>query len=108
MDIRKFFGVTPVAKKSTNEKDKKENIKSPHGGPTRKKSNDKKLKSPVSDEELKKKQLSNKKKRIIYDSDSEEDTPPVKKSKRPQEISPPISKPLKVKKPDPVDFVSDT
>lgn len=108
MDIRKFFGVAPVAKKSTNEKDKKETVKSSHGA-THKKSKDIKLKSPGSDEELKKKkQQSNKKKRIIYDSDSEEDTPPVKKSKRPQEISPPISRPLKVKKPDPVDYVSDT
>lgn len=108
MDIRKFFGVAPVAKKSTNEKDKKETLKSSHGA-THKKSKDIKLKSPGSDEELKKKkQQSNKKKRIIYDSDSEEDTPPVKKSKRPQEISPPISRPLKVKKPDPVDYVSDT
>lgn len=107
MDIRKFFGVTPVAKKSTNEKDKKENSKSSHGA-THKKSKASKLKSPGSDEDMKKKQQSNKKKRIIYDSDSEEDTPPVKKSKRPQEISPPISKPLKVKKPDPVDYVSDT
>ncbi|KAG9479618.1 hypothetical protein GDO78_011574 [Eleutherodactylus coqui] len=108
MDIRKFFGVSPVAKKSANEKDKKENIKSSQGVTTHKKSKDKKLKSPGTDEELKKKQQSNKKKRIIYDSDSEEDIPPVKKSKRPQEVSPPISKPLKIKKPDPVDYVSDT
>ncbi|XP_075715332.1 replication factor C subunit 1 isoform X2 [Rhinoderma darwinii] len=107
-DIRKFFGVTPVAKKSANEKDKKENPKSTHGAATLKKSKDNKLKSPGSDDELKRKQQSNKKKRIIYDSDSEEDTPPVKKSKKPKEISPPITKPLKVKKPDPVDYVSDT
>ncbi|XP_075050897.1 replication factor C subunit 1 isoform X2 [Mixophyes fleayi] len=40
--------------------------------------------------------------------DSEEDTPPVKKSKRPQNASPPLAKPLKIKKPDPVDYVSDT
>ncbi|KAG8591697.1 hypothetical protein GDO81_000269 [Engystomops pustulosus] len=106
MDIRKFFGVTP-AKKPTNEKDKKENNKTSHGVTTQKKTKDHKLKSPGSDEKGKKQQ-SNKKKRIIYDSDSEEDTPPVKKSKRPQEESPPISKPLKVKKPDPVDYVSDT
>ncbi|XP_069833636.1 replication factor C subunit 1 isoform X3 [Dendropsophus ebraccatus] len=108
MDIRRFFGATPVTKKATNEKDKKENVKSSHGGTTHKKSKDSKLKSPGSDEELKKKQQSNKKKRIIYDSDSEDDTPPVKKSKRPQEVSPPITKPLKIKKPDPVDYVSDT
>ncbi|XP_073502084.1 replication factor C subunit 1 isoform X2 [Phyllobates terribilis] len=105
-DIRKFFGVTPVAKKSTNEKDKKENVKSSHGATTHKKSKD--SKSSSSDDQLKKKQQSNKKKRIIYDSDSEEDTPVVKRSKRPREVSPPIFKPLKVKKPDPVDFVSDT
>ncbi|XP_044154267.1 replication factor C subunit 1 isoform X1 [Bufo gargarizans] len=106
-DIRRFFNATPVAKKSVNEKDKKENLKSTHGVASQKKSKDRKLKSPVSDEELKKQQ-SNKKKRIIYDSDSEEDTPPLKKSKKPREVSPPISKPLKIKKPDPVDYVSDT
>ncbi|KAM3939842.1 replication factor C subunit 1 isoform 2-T2 [Leptodactylus fuscus] len=107
-DIRKFFGVTPVSKKPTNEKEKKENIKSSHGAATQKKSKDSKLKSPGSDDGLRNKQQSNKKKRIIYDSDSEDDTPPVKKTKKPQEILPPISKPLKVKKPDPVDYVSDT
>ncbi|KAM4049422.1 replication factor C subunit 1 [Anomaloglossus baeobatrachus] len=108
MDIRKFFGATPVAKKSANEKDKKEHVKSPHAAGTRKKSKDSKLKSPSSDDHLKKRPQSNKKKRIIYDSDSEEDTPIVKRSKKPQEASPPTLKPLKVKKPDPVDFVSDT
>ncbi|XP_069600697.1 replication factor C subunit 1 isoform X2 [Ranitomeya imitator] len=108
MDIRKFFGVSPVAKKSGNEKDKKENVKSSHGASTHKKSKD--SKSSSSDDQLKKQkqQQSNKKKRIIYDSDSEEDTPVVKRSKKTLEVSTPILKPLKVKKPDPVDFVSDT
>ncbi|CAJ0963740.1 unnamed protein product, partial [Ranitomeya imitator] len=107
-DIRKFFGVSPVAKKSGNEKDKKENVKSSHGASTHKKSKD--SKSSSSDDQLKKQkqQQSNKKKRIIYDSDSEEDTPVVKRSKKTLEVSTPILKPLKVKKPDPVDFVSDT
>lgn len=108
MDIRKFFGVTPVAKKTSYEKtDKKEKSKTSEEVTDRKRSKDK-LKSPVSDDDAKKKQQIKKKKRAIIDSDSEEDTPPPKKSKKPQEISPPTAKPLKIKKPDPVSYVSDT
>ncbi|XP_063778792.1 replication factor C subunit 1 isoform X3 [Pseudophryne corroboree] len=107
MDIRKFFNATAVGKKAVSEKDvKKEKIKSPDRVTGHKNSKDNKVKSPDSD--VKKKQQISKKKRTIYDSDSEEDTPPVKKSKRPPKASPPLTKPLKIKKPDPVDYVSDT
>ncbi|XP_040191058.1 replication factor C subunit 1 isoform X2 [Rana temporaria] len=119
MDIRRFFGVSPVAKKTSNEKidkkersnekiDKKARSKASDEVPERKRSKDK-LKSPASDDDARKKQQTKKKRRAIIDSDSEEDTPPPpKKSKKPQEISPTITKPLKVKKPDPVRYVSDT
>ncbi|XP_018428309.1 PREDICTED: replication factor C subunit 1, partial [Nanorana parkeri] len=107
-DIRKFFGVTSVVKKTSNEKtDKKERSKASEEVTECKKSKDK-LQSSASDEDVKKKQQIKKKRRAIFDSDSEDDTPPPKKSKKPQEISPPITKPLKVKKPDPVFYVSDT
>lgn len=118
MDIRKFFGVSPVAKKTSNEKidkersnekiDKKARSKASDEVTEHKRSKDK-LKSPTSDDDARKKQQTKKKRRVIIDSDSEEDTPPPpKKSKRPEEISPPVTKPLKVKKPDPVLYVSDT
>ncbi|KAM5192693.1 replication factor C subunit 1 [Mantella aurantiaca] len=108
MDIRKFFGVATVAKKTSNEKtDKKERSKAPEEVKGHKRSKDK-LKSPVSDDDVKKKQQIKKKRRIIIDSDSEDDTPPLKKSKKPRESSPPITKPLAVKRPDPICYVSDT
>ncbi|KAM4807653.1 replication factor C subunit 1 [Rhinophrynus dorsalis] len=107
-DIRKFFGVTPVAKKPVTEKvEKKERAKNGDGTAGHKKSKDKKVKSPVSDDSLKKQQV-NKKRRAIYDSDSEEETPPVKKSKKPCEKSPSPVKPLKITKPEPVTYVSDS
>ncbi|NP_001186496.1 replication factor C subunit 1 [Xenopus tropicalis] len=105
MDIRKFFGVNPVAKKHGTEKtDIKEKKKSSE---EIKKSKDIKVKSPSSDDSSKGMHVK-KKKRIIYDSDAEEETPPVKKAKRPSEKSPPRPRPNKISKPDPVVFVSDT
>uniref|UniRef100_A0A6I8R6W6 Replication factor C subunit 1 n=1 Tax=Xenopus tropicalis TaxID=8364 RepID=A0A6I8R6W6_XENTR len=65
------------------------------------------VKSPSSDDSSKGMHVK-KKKRIIYDSDAEEETPPVKKAKRPSEKSPPRPRPNKISKPDPVVFVSDT
>ncbi|KAM9330406.1 replication factor C subunit 1 [Gastrophryne carolinensis] len=108
-DIRKFFGVSPAVRKKSDEnadKNKKSKVSDEDVG--RKKSKDGKLKSPNNGDDVNKKQQVKKKKRVIIDSDSEEDTPPLKKSKKPCEISPPITKPLKVKRPDPVDYVSDT
>ncbi|OCT99435.1 replication factor C subunit 1 [Xenopus laevis] len=105
MDIRNFFGVKPVAKKHGTEKtDIKEKKKSPEA---KKKPKDSKVKSPSSDDSLKGMNVK-KKKRIIYDSDAEEESPPVKKAKKPSEKSPPLPRPHKIRKPDPVVFVSDT
>ncbi|KAE8629389.1 hypothetical protein XENTR_v10000472 [Xenopus tropicalis] len=103
MDIRKFFGVNPVAKKHGTEKT---DIKKKSSEEI-KKSKDIKVKSPSSDDSSKGMHVK-KKKRIIYDSDAEEETPPVKKAKRPSEKSPPRPRPNKISKPDPVVFVSDT
>ncbi|XP_053560024.1 replication factor C subunit 1 isoform X2 [Bombina bombina] len=107
MDIRRFFGVNPVPKKSGNEKsDKNDKTKNTDGHLEKKKSKDNKVTSPSSD--LKASKKVHKKKRIILDSDSEEETPPVKKSKKPQEKSPPSLKPLQMPKKDSVNYVSET
>ncbi|XP_053314342.1 replication factor C subunit 1 [Spea bombifrons] len=108
MDIRKFFGVAPVAKKtSSGNLDKKERTKSVDGSAGHQKSKDNKVKSPVNVDDLKKKPV-NKKKRVILDSDSEEEAQPNKKSKTPQQKSPSPVRPVKTLKPDPVCYVSDT
>ncbi|KAM8939515.1 replication factor C subunit 1 [Pelodytes ibericus] len=107
-DIRKFFGVTPVAKKNgSSVADKKTKTKSVDGITGHKKSKDIKIKSPASDEGLKRKHAS-KKKRVILDSDSEEEIQPIKKSKKPTERSPSPARPIKIPKPDPVCYVSES
>ncbi|KAM4710072.1 replication factor C subunit 1 [Discoglossus pictus] len=109
MDIRKFFSVNQAAKKPGSEKlDKKNKTKSTDGTLERKKSKDNKVSSPVSDDNLKSSKKIHKKKRVINDSDSEDETPPVKKCKPPQEKSPTYSRPLNIPKVDPVDYVSET
>ncbi|KAG8453595.1 hypothetical protein GDO86_000287, partial [Hymenochirus boettgeri] len=89
------------------EKTEKQKTQVSNGIKGNKKAKDNKVKSPSSDESSKEKHI-NKKKRAIYDSDSEEETPPVKKSKKPSEKSPLPARPLKIPKVDPVVFVSDT
>ncbi|CAH2300036.1 replication factor C subunit 1 isoform X1 [Pelobates cultripes] len=102
MDIRKFFGVTPVPKKPNSGSTDKEKAKSVAA---QKKSKDNKVKSPNDD--LKGKNVG-KKRRVIFDSDSEEDTPPVQKTKKSREKSPSPVQAKKIIKPDPVCYVSES
>uniref|UniRef100_A0A8C5LQE5 Replication factor C subunit 1 n=1 Tax=Leptobrachium leishanense TaxID=445787 RepID=A0A8C5LQE5_9ANUR len=104
MDIRRFFGVTPVAKKtSTDVSDKKK--EKPKCSVAQKKSKDNKVKSP--DDDVKAKHV-NKKKRAIIDSDSEEEKKPVQSPKKPPDESPSPAQARKRLKPDPVIYVSES
>uniref|UniRef100_A0A8D0GRX0 Replication factor C subunit 1 n=1 Tax=Sphenodon punctatus TaxID=8508 RepID=A0A8D0GRX0_SPHPU len=109
MDIRKFFGVLPADKKHDHESVKKnEKIKNRETTSNGKqKAKEIKVKSSSNEDDSKQKQA-NKKKRIIYDSDSEEETQSVKKSKNPPDRKASSSKPDKVLKQDPVVYVSET
>ncbi|XP_072190358.1 replication factor C subunit 1 isoform X2 [Excalfactoria chinensis] len=86
MDIRKFFGVVPAGKRQECEAVKKsEKIKNGEGESIgKKRGKETKVKSSPSEDVPKQKQAY-KKKRIIYDSDSEEEVPSVKKTKKPLE-----------------------
>ncbi|XP_077157827.1 replication factor C subunit 1 isoform X2 [Paroedura picta] len=105
MDIRKFFGVLNVGKKPENETGKKpEKLKDKEGEKTKSKEVKVKNSSP---EENSKQRQANKKKRIIYDSDSEEEVPLMKKSKK-HPVRKPSLKPDKILKKNPIVYVSET
>ncbi|XP_014117556.1 PREDICTED: replication factor C subunit 1 isoform X2 [Pseudopodoces humilis] len=83
MDIRKFFGVVPPAKRQECETVKKsEKIKNGEGPSNgKKREKETKVNNSPSEDDSKQKRMK-KKRRIIYDSDSEEEVQSVKKSKK--------------------------
>ncbi|XP_020641898.3 replication factor C subunit 1 isoform X1 [Pogona vitticeps] len=107
-DIRKFFGVlTPVKKYEGNTAKKNEKSKNREGTSDEKlKLKEIKVKNTSHEEDFRQKQT-NRKKRIIYDSDSEEEVPLAKKSKKPPDRKL-TSVPDKILKKDPVVYVSET
>ncbi|XP_015479279.1 replication factor C subunit 1 isoform X1 [Parus major] len=109
MDIRKFFGVVPPAKRQECETVKKsEKIKNGEGPSNgKKREKETKVNNSPSEDDSKQKRMK-KKRRIIYDSDSEEEVQSLKKSKKSPEKKAATSKLGKVLKQDPVVYISET